>query len=537
MSFFARHKIFTAFLIIILALGAWVYSWRIGPYQNYTLDVVKPAAGEKVTPAQLKVGVAIRDVTANVAEDYDPWEDVNNNNKWDVDVDKYTDKNGNGKFDACWIAGFNTNRPAKGVHDPQWVRAVAFQNNGVTMVMVSIDAIGIFHNEFISIRESIDKSLGIDHIMFSSTHCHETPDTMKIWSGNTPIKIKGKYEYVPIFGYDDRYMKNIQAKAKEAIEEAVKKLQPCDMYCAEATVPADGYVDDSRKPVVVNPRMALMRFTKPNTDETIATVVNWGNHPETLGGDNSLLTSDFIHYLREGMEKGVPEPNGAQGFNAPCVYIQGEVGGLMTQLHTTVPTRDGQKQLREETFEKAQALGENLAILAARTLRSDKVWKNENPKVAYAAKTALAPMGGVYSYAIMLGLIHEGYHWGGTAKTEINVLRIGDVLALSVPGEIYPEVVEGGIVAEPGNDFGLTAPVEVPRLRDAMESKAKMAFVVGLGNDEVGYMVPKSQWDTKPPFIYNGKDQYGEENSPGPETAGLVHDYSEELLQRINEAW
>ena len=537
MSFFARHKIFTAFLIIILALGAWVYSWRYGPYHNYELDVVKPAAGETTPPpGQLKVGVAVRDVTANM-DDYDPWEDVNNNNEWDVDVDKYTDKNGNGKFDACWIAGFGTNRPAKGIHDPQWARAIAFQNNGVTTVLVSIDAIGIFHNEFIKIRESLDKSLNIDHVTFSSTHCHETPDTMKIWSGNTAIKIKGKYLYIPIFGYDDRYIKNIQAKAKEAIEEAVKNLQPADMYCAEAQVPSDGYVDDSRKPVVLDPRMTCLRFTKPNTDETIATLVNWGNHPETLSGDNPLLTSDFAHFLREGVEKGVPEPNGAQGFGGVCVYVQGQVGGLMTQLHTTVQPRNGGAPLREASFEKAQHLGENLAVLACNALRSDKVWKNENPKVAYAAKTALAPMQGHYAYAIMLGLIHEGYHGKGRAKTELNVLRVGDVVALTVPGEIYPEIVEGGIVALPGNDFNLSEPVETPPLRTFMTAKAKMAFVVGLANDEVGYLVPKSQWDAEPPFVYDGKDQYGEENSPGPEAAGFMHAHAKDLLQRINAAW
>ncbi len=536
MSFFARHKILTAFLVVFIALGAWVYSWRIGPYHNYTLDVLKPEAGSTVTPGPLKVGVAMRDVTANL-EDYEPWVDVNDNNEWDADVDTFTDLNGNGRLDAVWIAGFGTNRPAKGVHDPQWVRAIAFQNNGVTVVMVTIDAIGIFHNEFITIRESLDDALGIDHVMFSSTHCHETPDTMKIWSGNWPVKIKGKYLYIPIFGYDDRYMKQLQAKAKEAIEEAVKGLQPADMYCAVAQVPDLGYVDDSRKPQVLDPRMSMMRFTKPGTDETIATFVNWGNHPETLSGDNPLLTSDFCHYLREGLEKGVPEPNGVQGFGGMCLYFQGQVGGLMTQLHTTVPHRDGIQMLEDDTFEKAESLGYNLAILGAKALRGPEAWKNETPKVQFAAKTLLAPMQGHYSYAIMLGLIHEGYHSGGRANTELNVIRIGDVVTLTVPGEIYPEIVEGGIVALPGNDFNLSAPVESPPLRTFMESKAKMGFITGLANDEVGYLIPRSQWDAEAPFVYNDKDQYGEENSPGPDATPLLYSESKALLERINAAW
>ena len=105
-----------------------------------------------------------------------------------------------------------------------------------------------------------------------------------------------------------------------------------------------------------------------------------------------------------------------------------------------------------------------------------------------------------YKYAIMLGLIHEGYYWGGKAKSEINVIRIGNVCILTVPGEIYPEIVEGGIEAKEGNDFNLTKPLESPPLRKFM--KGDMNFVIGLANDEIGYMIPKSQWDAEAPFIY-----------------------------------
>jgi hypothetical protein len=96
--------------------------------------------------------------------------------------------------------------------------------------------------------------------------------------------------------------------------------------------------------------------------------------------------------------------------------------------------------------------------------------------VAFAAKTALAPMQGQYKWAIMLGLIHEGYHWGSTANTELNVIRVGDVVALTIPGEIYPELVDGGIVALPGNDFNLSAPAETPPLRTFMEAEGEDEF-------------------------------------------------------------
>lgn len=534
-SFFRRHKIFTVFLILLLAVTGWIFSLRIGPYHWQNIDVQEPSPSAAVVPGQLEVGVAKRSIAPNF-ELYDPWVDVNGNSKYDEGVDTYTDRNNNGKFDGIWLAGFNTNRPAQGINDDPWVRAIALRNNDITLVMVTIDCVGIFNNDFMFIRESVSKALGINHVMFSSTHVHETPDTMKIWSYAFRKEWGGKNIDVPIWGFRDDYMDFIHAMAKEAIEEAVNRLEPADMFCTSVEIEPEGFVRDSRRPVVIDNTMNLFRFTKPDSDETIATFVNWGNHPETLGGDNPIITSDFPHWLREGLEKGVPEPNGVRGFGGMCLYFQGMVGGLMTQLSIEVPSRDGQNKFKEDSFEKAEALGYNLAIVAAKALRSEAVWKNENPAIGYIAKTVKAPIQGQYKYAIMLGLIHEGYYWGGKAKTEMNVLRVGDVLMLAVPGEIYPEIVEGGVEAKPGNDFGLTAPVEVPPMRPVMEEKARMALVIGLANDQIGYMVPKSQWDNEAPYVYE-KSQYGEENSGGPDVAGLVHDIGLEMVREMNATW
>ncbi|HEX72816.1 MAG TPA: hypothetical protein ENN65_05840 [Candidatus Hydrogenedentes bacterium] len=532
-SFFRRHKILTTLGVIVLVLIVvpmiWLQSRARGPYHDYELDFLVPAANDPTPAGVLQVGVSKRDVTPNF-DLYDSWTDVNNNGKYDEGIDTYVDRNGNGRFDGIWMAGFGTNRPAKGVNDPMWVRAIALRNNGVTLVMVTIDSIGIFHNEYIRIRKMINPALGIDHIMFSATHSHEVPDTMKIWSYG--FRLFGLD--IPYFGYDHGYMEFIQDMAREAIEEAVARLEPADMYCAQVYIEPEGFVRDSRKPVVMDNHMYLFRFTKHDTDETIATLVNWGNHPEALGSRNSYLTSDFPHWLREGLEKGVPPPNGVEGFGGMCLYFQGMLGGLMTPLGVEVPHRDGVQKFKEDSFEKAESLGYNCAIVAAHALRSDLVWKNENPKIAVAAKTYLCEMEGMYKWAIRLGLLHEGYYRGGKAKSEVNVIRIGDVTILTTPGELYPEVVEGGIEALPGRDFEIH-PVEVPPLRGVMEKHARMAFVVGLANDEIGYMVPKSQWDTKPPWVH-GKKQYGEENSGGPEIAATYHREARDLLNRMNDA-
>lgn len=547
-SFFARHKILTTLCVLICAVvlliaGFLLYRMK-GVHRGYKVDFVN--VGSEAAPGMLEVGVAKRDITPDLSQ-YDTYNDTDNDNKYTPSADTYNwlmklvarfdlihpgtdtynDVNKNGKFDPVWIAGFGSNRPAKGVHDPLWARAIAFRNNGVTVAMVTLDAIGLFHEKVIDIRKMIDPALKVDHVIISSLHNHETPDTMGNWSGVVPTP----------GNFDHENMANLKQACKEAVEEAVRNLAPADMYLKQAEINPDGLVDDSRKPIVIDTKLCCARFAKAGTDETIATMVSWGNHPETVGGENPLLTSDFSGYWRDGVEQGVAEPNGAQGLGGMCLYFQGMVGGLMTQLHTTVQHRNGVDTFREDSFEKAQALGENLALLTVKALREPDVYKCENARVGVAAKTFYAPLSGLFKYAMALGLIHPGVYWkngGIAARSEVDAVKVGDLEIITVPGELYPEIADGGVEAKPGQDFPI-APVEVPPLRQEMRGKVNMVF--GLANDEIGYIVPKSQWDVEPPFVYDNEAQYGEENSAGPEIAPTVHHESLALLRRLHEAW
>ena len=49
-------------------------------------------------------------------------------------------------------------------------------------------------------------------------------------------------------------------------------------------------------------------------------------------------------------------------------------------------------------------------------------------------------------------------------------------------------------------------------------------MLIGLASDEIGYIIPKSEWDRKKPYIYGEKKKpYGEINSCGPEVAPKIH--------------
>jgi hypothetical protein len=533
-SFLKRHKVLSFFFMLLLCLAAFVFYRMIGPHRFYCLDFVK--TGNGLTGGQLMAGVAKRDITPDLSK-YDIFNDVDNDNKYSpktgllshIDAlagpDTFTDRNNNGKFDAVWMTGFNSDRPAKGVHDPIDVRALALRNNGVTVVLVTLDAIGMFHDKVIDIRKRISADLGVDHVIVSCLHNHETPDTMGIYSGPVPTP----------WTFDAAHMEHVMTACVEAAEESVKRLQPVEMYCVAQQINPDGFVMDTRKPIVIDTTLNCVRFVKPGTDETIAVVVNWSNHPEALGGRNPYITADFCGYWRKGVENGVPEPNGAAGMGGMCLYFQGMVGGLMTPLDVEVPSRDGSRKFKDDSFEKAEALGDNLAVTTLKALRSEGVWKNDHPRLAIGAKTIYGHVQGGFCALIALGLIHPGVYWPFSARSEVDVARIGDVEIATVPGELYPEIADGGEENPAGADYYPLAPVETPPLRkDVMEGRMRM--VIGLANDEIGYIIPKSQWDSKPPRAYEPGGQYGEDNSCGPDLAPVVYRESAGLLRRLHDA-
>src|SRR5690606_13046759 len=134
------------------------------------------------------------------------------------------------------------------------------------------------------------------------------------------------------------------------------------------------------------------------------------------------------------------------------------------------------------------------------------------------AKTLLAPVeNNTFILASAMGLIKMGMPEYFKTRTEVGAIGIGPGLFLSIPGEIYPEIADRGIEGPEGRDFDMQA-IELPPLQELI--KVPYKFYLGLSNDELGYIIAKSEWDVKKPYLYlDQEDSYGESNSLGAETA------------------
>jgi hypothetical protein len=296
----------------------------------------------------------------------------------------------------------------------------------------------------------------------------------------------------------------------------------------EIPVKPDGLVTDTRRPEVFDPDLRVMSFTHLVDGSHLGSIVCWSDHPEVPWSHNTQITAGFPGYLRRALENGVAvdgkvvEP----GVGGTPLYINGAIGGLIT-TPPSVTVRDPylNKDFKEPSHEKARALGRQLAQRLLPVLRRIGASGMDHVPISIHARTLEIPVDNkLFLLAPVLGVIdrgHPGLERWNKLRSEVAIVTMGQVSIACIPGEIYPELVNGGIEHPPGADFDIE-PLEIPPIRELMPGQIK--FIFGLANDEIGYIIPKSEWDEKPPYLYYAsKPVYGEINSVGPDAARTIH--------------
>lgn len=412
-----------------------------------------------------------------------------------------------------WIAGYGNNRRATGVHDPLFVRALVLRAGGAKIAIACVDVVGLQRPTVLRIRGQL---ADFRYVLVSSSHNHEGPDVIGLW-GPSPLET----------GVDKNYLKGIEQETVAAIRAAETSAVPAAASYGAAR--SEFLLRDSRLPIVYDDVLRALLFKQPGSGKPAGIVVQWNCHPESMESKNTLITADFPAATIAQLEKR---------FGCPVVYLTGTVGGLMTVPGKRLKNEKGQL-LDGGTWDLTRVYGEAVATLAEAAL-------------AHAEPIALAPFR-VSTKEVCLPLVNpgyralrfvgvlsrDGYGWTGdpykrgellpsqtqdrdvAIQTEVAYLRLGQLHVAGIPGEIYPELVYGKYQdpVDPGADFP-NAPLEPPVMQSLPGPKT---LLIGLANDEVGYIIPKRQWDAKPPFCYGRKSsQYGESNSVGPDVAPIL---------------
>ncbi len=419
--------------------------------------------------------------------------------------------------DPIYIAGFGNDRQATGYNDQLWARGVVVDGADGRVAIISVDLIGYFNAEVETIRSLVDPAAGIDYVVVSSTHQHEGPDTLGIWGPDATTS-----------GIDFGYLDFVNQSVADCINEAAANLQPARIKFATTDGEGlslgidpedDGFgVADSRVLVdddliapdtngrIIDPRLSIMQITEHRWPfEPLATLVNFASHPEALGSNNTLITSDFPHYARQQIEA-----NGG----GTAIWVSGAVGVLQGPLRIDVEDPDTQMPAPRRTFRWAEVHGQQLGDRVSEAIPHRRGRYLGRVEVAAPERVFVPLANPFFRFFIGIGVLPSGLFTAGEPDdsigfpfpapfdvipqalgedlgTEVGGFRINEASFAVVPSELDPQIGEG--------------------YRDRMNG-AKHTFIIGLGNDEIGYQLPSEKWDDSchacAPFILAGVPEF-----------------------------
>ena len=360
-----------------------------------------------------------------------------------------------------YLAGFGNDRRAQTIHDDLYARALAVQSGQTTLVLVALDLIGFFRPD---VYEVIGQVNYPDvQIVIAATHTHHGPDTMGLWGSDQKTR-----------GVNEVWMSATKQKIVEVIHASLATLKPASVKWASVHVP--GLVKNARNPEILDDELTLLQFLDPER-HSLVTLFNFPCHPEVLWDMNPNITSDYVHYLREEAEKQT---------GAPCIFFPGALGGMMTP------------DVKDHSFEEAEFMGRKLAEEGLASLSKAE---GQPALVKIEKRIIRAKLTNIlYKLAFGRKLLPDVRDRSGYITTEVNLIKIGGLWLATVPGELLPRL-------------GL-------QLKAWMkEAGAQVTGVIGLANDELGYILPvedfKYPWNPfRPGKHYEETNSIGKDITP-----------------------
>ena len=247
------------------------------------------------------------------------------------------------------------------------------------------------------------------------------------------------------------------------------------------------------------------------------------------------------------------ESDPVDGVGGTAIFINAAVGGLMTPLNIDVTDMDGVTHTGA-TFENCQALGYVLADVALDGLASAET--ASEPAVTLRSAEMFIPIENyAFQAAFLVGMFdRELYNYDTEENldddnvpevlTRVDLVDIGPLRLLTIPGEIDPELLIDGYdgsrinndqdqLIDPNNDNppDLDAAPTDGFIKDRMG--AQHNWIVGLGNDELGYILAPYNYqlsETVPYLTEAEGDHYEETNSVGPQITPLLDEMVTTLL-------
>ena len=417
-----------------------------------------------------------------------------------------------------FIAGYDSNNPATGVLDDMYARAVYLDDNTGSggVVMCAVDAVGISRKDINKIRKKVIKSGKIPNlksINVCATHSHSAIDTQGLWG-----------EKIYKCGRNEDFMESLHEHTAKAIIEAYENRADGKLFYSVKKT--EDLQFDCRTPDTYDPNLTKIRFESFDGQKNIC-IVNFASHAELLGDLSKSVSADFPAYLIKEVEEN--------NSNCDAVFFNGAIGGMISAKEIKKVYRN---EIDCEAYTKqfGKTLGETVNSLTDETELAPRINIKSVPVKISASNFVLI-------LARLMKVLNNDIARSNNRKeafihSEVGYLELGerDIGMFLIPGELFPELYTGEFLTEENSATATKADYKILK----NQGKAKHNFVVGLCNDELGYILPENDFilNERMPYINSAKDRfdrnhYEETNSTGPKTAATLLDNMASLIASV----
>lgn len=421
-----------------------------------------------------------------------------------------------------YTGGYFTQK-VNSVYDDQCTKAIALNDGSGrgTAVFASIDGVGVSNGDIRAIRAEAMRKLeenGIDAdicaININSTHCHTVIDTQGFGLSLIPkvfLNILSVLPFVsPVRSIDEEFLEVMIDGASDAIVEAYMNLESGSLYYFETVGIAKNeeygiYLDDEYA-YLRNKRygtegfqntIACFKFVPDNESSAETVFSNFGAHPTTIDRATEKLSADFPYYIAEKLGESGTNFMFIQGAQSPVSVRKDAVA--TKEIVDEVNAQIAQDPIVADYY-AAKTLGYEFARLIteaeANAVEVDPVLNIRMSECVVPLDTGLLHLGAVSGLLGFTTVKDSESSSGYSLISEVGYIEIGsDIVMLTVPGELIPQLVFGNVVG--ADEAYLGTDWEIECTADIV-GENKTVLVMGLCNDAIGYIIPDNDFA---PFI------------------------------------
>lgn len=170
-------------------------------------------------------------------------------------------------------------KPAEGVHDDIFARAVLLEVEGKEIFLFNADVIEFEEWSCNEIRQSLAAAYGLAEncILLSATHDHHS--------------VMSYHKHWDTGVFSQEYYDFLADTVRRAYEECHDSLEECELYYGSGLV--EGYYGSRIYYGENADNEVILLECRNAAGEVIAAICNWATHSTVLHPENTLLTGDF----------------------------------------------------------------------------------------------------------------------------------------------------------------------------------------------------------------------------------------------------